>query len=56
MKLESAKFIEQAHIVIARADLMLTVKLNEDAARAAYLASFRAGLHFRAHGKDVEVA
>ena len=40
MKPESAKFIEQAHIVIARADLMLTVKLNEDAARAAYLASF----------------
>ena len=40
MKPESAKFIDQAHIVMARADLMLTVKLNEDAARAAYFASF----------------
>ena len=40
MKPESAKFIDQANIVLARADLMLTVNLNEDAARAAYLASF----------------
>jgi len=37
---ESAKFIEHAHVVVARADVMLTVKLNEDAARSAYLASF----------------
>lgn len=40
MKPELAKFIDQANIVLARADLMLTVNLNEDAARAAYLASF----------------
>src|SRR5271170_6673695 len=40
MKPEAAKFIDQASIVLARADLMLTVSLNEDAARAAYLASF----------------
>jgi uncharacterized protein (UPF0332 family) len=40
MKPEVAKFIDQATIVLARADLMLTVSLNEDAARAAYLASF----------------
>jgi uncharacterized protein (UPF0332 family) len=40
MKPESAKFVDQANIVLARADLMLTVSLNEDAARAAYLASF----------------
>ena len=40
MKPEAAKFIDQANIVLARADLMLTVSLNEDAARAAYLASF----------------
>ena len=40
MKPESSKFVEQANVVLARADLMLTVGLNEDAARAAYLASF----------------
>ena len=40
MKPESAKFVEQANIVLARADVMLDVGLNEDAARAAYLASF----------------
>ena len=40
MKPEAAKFVDQANIVLARADLMLTVSLNEDAARAAYLASF----------------
>jgi uncharacterized protein (UPF0332 family) len=40
MKPESAKFIEQANIILARADLMLSVGLNEDAARSAYLASF----------------
>ncbi len=37
---ESTRFIDQANIVIARAELMLTVKLNEDAARSADLASF----------------
>jgi uncharacterized protein (UPF0332 family) len=40
MKPESAKFVEQANIVLARADVMLSVGLNEDAAREAYLASF----------------
>ena len=40
MKPESARFVEQAALVLARADIMLTVSLNEDAARAAYLASF----------------
>jgi uncharacterized protein (UPF0332 family) len=40
MKPESAKFVQQANIVLARADIMLTANLNEDAARAAYLASF----------------
>ena len=40
MKPESARFVEQANIVLTRADIMLTVGLNEDAAREAYLASF----------------
>ena len=40
MKPESARFVEQANIVLARADVMLNVSLNEDAAREAYLASF----------------
>ncbi|QXX75938.1 HEPN domain-containing protein [Methylovirgula sp. HY1] len=40
MKPESAKFIEQANICIARAETMMTVHLHEDAARAAYFASF----------------
>jgi uncharacterized protein (UPF0332 family) len=40
MKPESAKFVEQANIVLSRTDLMLSVNLNEDAARSAYLASF----------------
>ncbi len=42
MKPEFAKFIEQSKIVLARADVMLGVGLNEDAARAAYLACFHA--------------
>ena len=42
MKPESAKYIEQANICIARARIMMTVSLHEDAARAAYLASFHA--------------
>jgi uncharacterized protein (UPF0332 family) len=42
MKPESAKFVTQANIVLARADVMLKVGLNEDAAREAYLASFHA--------------
>jgi uncharacterized protein (UPF0332 family) len=40
MKPESAKFIEQANICIARTDIMMTVNLYEDAARTAYFASF----------------
>lgn len=40
MKAESAAFLDQADIVLARAGLMLSVGLNEDAARAAYLACF----------------
>lgn len=40
MKPESDRFIDQANIIIGRADLMLTVGLNEDAARSAYLACF----------------
>lgn len=40
MKPEAGQYIGQAHIVLARADVMLTVSLNEDAARAAYLACF----------------
>lgn len=40
MKPESAKYIEQANIVISRADIMLSSGLNEDAARGAYLACF----------------
>jgi hypothetical protein len=41
MKAESVAFLDQAGIVLARADLMLSVGLNEDAARAAHLACFR---------------
>ena len=37
---ESTAFFAQAHLMIARAERMLTVSLNEDAARAAYLACF----------------
>ena len=42
MKPESTEFIEQAQLLIARSDVMLTVKLHEDAARASYLACFHA--------------
>jgi uncharacterized protein (UPF0332 family) len=40
MKAEAVKFIEQAAIVLKPADVMLKAGLNEDAARAAYLACF----------------
>jgi uncharacterized protein (UPF0332 family) len=40
VKPESARFIDQANIILARADIMLGAGLNEDAAREAYLASF----------------
>jgi uncharacterized protein (UPF0332 family) len=40
LKAESAKFVDQANIMLERARIMLTVNLNEDAARAAYLACF----------------
>ena len=42
MKRETAKLIEQAQICIARGEIMLTVDLNEDAGRAAYLACLHA--------------
>ena len=42
MKPESSQFIEQAQLLIARIDIMLTVMLHEDAARASYLACFHA--------------
>lgn len=40
MKPETATFIDQAAIMLGRAAVMLTVGLNEDAGRAAYLAAF----------------
>ena len=40
MKPESAEFLQQAVICVARADTMLKVGLNEEAARASYLACF----------------
>ena len=40
MKPESAKFVEQANIVLARADIMLSVGLSKGAARQTYFASF----------------
>ena len=58
MKPESTRFVEQAYIVLARAAIMSGAGLNEDAARAAYLASFhvaqayifeRAGKTFKTH-------
>lgn len=40
MRPESAKFVEQANIVIGRAGVMLKAGVNEDAARSAYMACF----------------
>lgn len=40
MKPETTEFVDQAHRLIGRADRMLAVRLNEDAARTAYLACF----------------
>ncbi len=40
MKPETTEFVDQAHRLIGRADRMLAVGLNEDAARTAYLACF----------------
>lgn len=40
MKDESAAFLHQADVMLARADTMLSVGLNADAAREAYLACF----------------
>ena len=42
MKVESAAFLDRADVMLARAELMLSVGLNEDAAREAYLACFHA--------------
>jgi uncharacterized protein (UPF0332 family) len=40
MKAESAAFLDQAGVMLGRAERMLLAGLNEDAARAAYLACF----------------
>ena len=40
MKPESSAFLDQAGVMLTRADRMLSAGLNEDAARAAYLACF----------------
>ena len=40
MKIQSAAFLDQADVMLTRAERMLSVGLNEEAARAAYLACF----------------
>ena len=51
MKPESARFSELARIVTARANIMLGVGWNEDAAREAYLTCFPvAQTHHIVHG------
>jgi uncharacterized protein (UPF0332 family) len=40
MKIESAAFLDQANVMLTRAERMLSVGLNEDAARTAYLVCF----------------
>ena len=40
MKIKSAAFLDQADVMLTRAERMLSVGLNEDAARATYLACF----------------
>jgi uncharacterized protein (UPF0332 family) len=40
MKPESTTFLEQAHVMLGRAERMLAADLYEDAARCAYLACF----------------
>lgn len=42
MRDESAAFLAHAEVLLGRADVMLSVNLNEDAAREAYMASFYA--------------
>jgi len=37
---ESSTFIDHAHVMLSRAQIMLTAALHEDAGRAAYLACF----------------
>jgi uncharacterized protein (UPF0332 family) len=53
MKPESARFAEQARIVLVRASRMLAGELAEDAGRAAYIASFHCAQAyiFEANGK-----
>ena len=46
MRAESERFLEQADVMLGRADVMLTVGLNEDAARCAYLACHHAALGY----------
>ncbi len=40
MRPESSAVLRQADVMLGRADLMLSVGLNEDAAREAYMACF----------------
>jgi uncharacterized protein (UPF0332 family) len=42
VKPETARFLDKARNLIARAETMLSVDLSEDAARAAYLAGYNA--------------
>jgi len=50
---ESATFINHAHVMLGRAQVMLTAALHEDAGRAAYLACFHVaqGYIFERTGK-----
>jgi uncharacterized protein (UPF0332 family) len=40
VKAESATFLQQAQVILGRAERMLAAQLHEDAARAAYLACY----------------
>ena len=46
MKVEAEKFLREAHRCASRADRMLTIQLNDDAGRAAYMACFHAAQCF----------
>ena len=46
MKPEAAAFLHQADVLLVRASTMLSARLNEDAARAAYLACFHVAQAF----------
>lgn len=53
MKPQSAAFFEKAHALLAEAEIMLGVNLNDAAGRTAYLAGFHAAqaLIFETHGR-----